>query len=68
MNESNSVSILFEYAYRFQDLKCAVMKCVLDNLDKMYAGDNDPFEAYKDHPERFTLVTEIMKRKFKTSA
>ncbi|KAG0028172.1 hypothetical protein BGZ81_004953 [Podila clonocystis] len=68
MNETNSISILFEYAYRFQDLKSAVLMYILGHLDKIYAEDKDPFDGYKDHPERFTLVTEILKAKFKTSA
>ncbi|KAG0031331.1 hypothetical protein BGZ82_007034 [Podila clonocystis] len=68
MNETNSISILFEYAYRFQDLKSAVLMYILGHLDKMYADDRDPFDDYKDHPERFTLVTEILKAKFQASA
>ncbi|KAF9313518.1 hypothetical protein BG003_005092 [Podila horticola] len=68
MNETNAMSILFGFAYRFEDLKTVVLKFVVDHLNKMYAGDKDPFEDYKEHPERSTLLADMLKLKFKNSA
>ncbi|KAF9327424.1 hypothetical protein BG006_009259 [Podila minutissima] len=68
MDKSNAMSILFGFAYRFEDLKSVVLKFVVDHLDKMYAGEKDPFEEYKDHPERSTLLADLLKFKFKAPA
>ncbi|KAF9301636.1 hypothetical protein BGZ74_006463 [Mortierella antarctica] len=68
MDESNAMSILFGFAYRFEDLKSVVLKFVVDHLDKMYAGEKDPFEEYKDHTERSALLADMLKLKFKASA
>ncbi|KAF9329648.1 hypothetical protein BG006_007292 [Podila minutissima] len=68
MDASNAMSILFGFAYRFEDLKSVVLKFVVDHLDKMYAGEKDPFEEYKDHPERSTLLADMLKLKFKAPA
>ncbi|KAG0344402.1 hypothetical protein BG005_001861 [Podila minutissima] len=65
MDEVNAMSILFGFAYRFEDLKSVVLKFVVDHLDKMYASEKDPFEEYKDHPERSTLLADMLKLKFK---
>ncbi|KAF9329649.1 hypothetical protein BG006_007293 [Podila minutissima] len=40
----NVLSILFGYAYRFKDLKSVVLKFVVNHLDKLNAGDMNPFE------------------------
>ncbi|KAG0088036.1 hypothetical protein BGZ92_006692 [Podila epicladia] len=68
MDEANAMSVLFGFAYRFEDLKIVVLKFVVDHLDKMYAGEKDPFEEYKDHPERSTLLADMLKLKFKGPA
>lgn len=69
MDLSNALEILFEFAYRFEDLKYVVLKYVAENLDTIYAGDDeDPFEKYKNHPEQHTLLAKALRQKFKASA
>ncbi|KAI9241238.1 MAG: hypothetical protein BYD32DRAFT_406277 [Podila humilis] len=64
---SNVLSILFGYAYRFEDLKKELLKYVIKNLAEMYEDDKDPFEDYKDHPERHNILAEILKLKCKAT-
>ncbi|KAF9385841.1 hypothetical protein CPB97_004416 [Podila verticillata] len=66
LSVSNSLSVLFGFGYRFEDIKIELLKYVVDNLDKMYATCEDPFEDFKDHPHRPTLLAEILKIKFKS--
>ncbi|KAG0075304.1 hypothetical protein BGZ93_010109 [Podila epicladia] len=69
MNVSSALDILFGFAYRFEDLKDLVLKYVAENLDTIFAGDDeDPFEKYKDHPERHTLLAKALKLKFKAAS
>ncbi|KAG0031330.1 hypothetical protein BGZ82_007033 [Podila clonocystis] len=69
MKVSNALDILFGFAYRFEDLKDVVLMYVAANMDKIFAGDDeDPFEKYKDHPERHTLLAKALKLIFKTAA
>lgn len=69
MNVSNALDILFGFAYRFGDLKELALRYVAENMDKIFAGDDeDPFEQYKNHPEWHTLLAKALKLKFKASA
>lgn len=69
MKVSNALDILFGFAYRFEDFKDLVLKYVAENLDTIFAGDDeDPFELYKDHPERHTLLAKALKLKFKAAS
>ncbi|KAF9329651.1 hypothetical protein BG006_007295 [Podila minutissima] len=60
----NSLEILFGFAYRFDDLKDEVLQYVSHNLAKMYNDGEDPFDKYKDHPERHSFLAEALKLKF----
>ncbi|KAG0337771.1 hypothetical protein BG000_004998 [Podila horticola] len=69
MNVSNVLDIIFGFAYRFEDLKDLALRYVAENMDKIFAGDDeDPFEQYKNHPEWHTLLAKALKLKFKASA
>lgn len=68
MTMSNSLEILLEVAYRFDDLKSVVLAFVAQNLDKMYAGGEDPFEKFNSHPERHTLLADALRIKLKAPA
>ncbi|KAG0100485.1 hypothetical protein BGZ93_000573 [Podila epicladia] len=63
---SNVLEILFEFAYRFSDLKEEVLKFLADNIGQMYAGDPDPFSEYGDHPHRHALLAEALRRRYKS--
>ncbi|KAF9325439.1 hypothetical protein BG006_011092, partial [Podila minutissima] len=58
---SNVLEILFEFAYRYNDLKEEVLKFLADNIGQMYAGDPDLFFAYGDHPHRHALLAEALR-------
>ncbi|KAG0355365.1 hypothetical protein BG005_005736 [Podila minutissima] len=62
---SNVPEILFEFAYRYNDLKEEVLKFLADNIGQMYAGDPDPFSSYGDHPHRHALLAEALRRRYK---
>ncbi|KAF9395901.1 hypothetical protein CPC16_006184 [Podila verticillata] len=62
---SNVLEILFEFAYRYSDLKEEVLKFLADNIGQMYARDLDPFSAYGGHPHRHALLAEALRRRYK---
>lgn len=63
---SNVLENLFEFAYRYSDLKEEVLKFLADNIGQMYAQDLDPFSAYEDHPHRHALLAEALRRRYKS--
>ncbi|KAG0035411.1 hypothetical protein BGZ82_005279 [Podila clonocystis] len=65
LESANAVEILFSYAYRYGDLKNEVLSFVAQNMDKMYSGDEDPFEPYADYPKRHALLTEALRFKLR---
>ncbi|KAG0034400.1 hypothetical protein BGZ81_004881 [Podila clonocystis] len=58
---SNVLEILFEFGYRYSDLKEEVLKFLADHIGQMYARDSDPFSAYVDHPHRYALLAEALR-------
>lgn len=62
---SNVLEILFEFAYRYGDMKEEVLKFLADNIGQMYARDLDPFSVYGDHPHRHALLAEALRRRYK---
>ncbi|KFH72923.1 hypothetical protein MVEG_00148 [Podila verticillata NRRL 6337] len=68
ITQENGPEMLFRFAYKYQDMKDVLLQHVADILDKMFATDKDPFEAYKDHPEKHDLLIKILQRKYKTAA
>ncbi|KAG0035347.1 hypothetical protein BGZ82_005305 [Podila clonocystis] len=58
---SNVLEILFEFGYRYNDLKEEVLKFLANNIGQMYARDPDPFSAYVDHPHRHALLAEALR-------
>lgn len=68
LTQENGLEMLFRFAYKYQDMKDVLLQHVAGIVDKMFASDKDPFEAYKDHPEKHSLMVKIMQRKFKVTA
>lgn len=62
LDKSNAVDILFDYAYRHDDLKEQVLNFLSTSVDDFSSGDRDPFIAHKDHPQGYLLVVEMLKR------
>ncbi|KAG0035412.1 hypothetical protein BGZ82_005280 [Podila clonocystis] len=59
---SNALEILFEYAYRYSDLKDAIVQYVTDNMDELLLTGQDPFGAYSGHPQRQSILDAVLKR------
>lgn len=68
LTQGNGLEMLFRFAYKYQDMKDVLLQHVAGIVDTMFATDKDPFEAYKDHPEKHDLMVKILQRKFKTAA
>ncbi|KAG0029296.1 hypothetical protein BGZ82_008039 [Podila clonocystis] len=64
ITDRNALEVYFEFAYKYEDMKAIVLEYVFDSMDKLFAMDGDPFEAYKDHPEKHSLMVKVMQRKF----
>ncbi|KAG0034401.1 hypothetical protein BGZ81_004882 [Podila clonocystis] len=65
ITDRNALEAYFEFAYKYEAMKAIVLEYVFDSMDKLFATDEDPFEAYKDHPEKHSLTINVMQRKFK---
>ncbi|KAG0035348.1 hypothetical protein BGZ82_005306 [Podila clonocystis] len=65
ITDRNALDVYFEFAYKYEDMKSIVLEYVFDTMDTLFAADGDPFEAYKDHPEKHSLMIKVMQRKFK---
>ncbi|KAF9302078.1 hypothetical protein BGZ74_005885 [Mortierella antarctica] len=64
LTDQNVLDVYFELAYKYEDMKVIVLEYVFDSMDKLFAADGDPFEAYKDHPEKHSLMIKVMQHKF----
>ncbi|KAG0355366.1 hypothetical protein BG005_005737 [Podila minutissima] len=64
ITDQNALKVYFEFAYKYEDVKAIVLEHVYDSMDKLFAADGDPFEMYKDHPEKHSLMIKVMQRKF----
>ncbi|KAF9333881.1 hypothetical protein BG006_003034 [Podila minutissima] len=60
MDNSTALDVLYGFAYRYSDLKEIVLQYVFDNMPDLNAASQDPFAAFEGHPERHTLLTEVL--------
>ncbi|KAG0035349.1 hypothetical protein BGZ82_005307 [Podila clonocystis] len=65
--KENALEMLFKFAYKYKDMKDVLLQFVADNMDLLFiqAKGEDPFEAYKDHPARHSLLIQALQLKFK---
>ncbi|KAG0034402.1 hypothetical protein BGZ81_004883 [Podila clonocystis] len=65
--KENALEMLFKFAYKYKDMQDLLLQFVADNMDLLFvqAKGEDPFEAYKDHPERHSLLIQALQLKFK---
>ncbi|KAG0355368.1 hypothetical protein BG005_005739 [Podila minutissima] len=68
ITDENAIQILFDFAYKYDDMKETLLEFVAKNMDKLFGQGKDPFEVYKDHPERYPLLVRALQLKFKTLA
>ncbi|KFH72924.1 hypothetical protein MVEG_00149 [Podila verticillata NRRL 6337] len=66
----NALETLFQFAFQYKDMKDVLLQHVAGHMDKMFveAKGEDPFAGYKDHPERHSLLIQVLQLKFKTMA
>lgn len=57
---SIALEILFGYAYRYVDLKDAIVRYVAGNMNALLSASQDPFEVYSDHPQRRSILDAIL--------
>ncbi|KAG0332955.1 hypothetical protein BG000_009592 [Podila horticola] len=65
ITNENALQILFDFAYKYEDIKETLLEFVAKNMNKLFGQEKDPFEVYKDHPERYTLLVKALQLKFK---
>ncbi|KAG0035413.1 hypothetical protein BGZ82_005281 [Podila clonocystis] len=68
MDTSTALDTLYGFAHRYPDLKGVTIQYVADNMSSLYAVSQDPFAAYEGHPERYTLLAEVLHIVFKAKA
>ncbi|KAF9205900.1 hypothetical protein BGZ59_000221 [Podila verticillata] len=65
LDASTALNVLYDFAYRYPDLKEIVLQYVADNMSSMYSESQDPFSAFDSHPERHALLAEVLQLVFK---
>ncbi|KAG0035350.1 hypothetical protein BGZ82_005308 [Podila clonocystis] len=68
ITDENALQILFDFAYKYDDMKETLLEIVAKDMNKLFGQDRDPFEEYKDHPERYALLVKALQLKFKAVA
>ena len=68
LDTSTALNVLFGFAYRYPDLKEIVLKYVANNMSSLYTENQDPFAAFDSHPERHSLLAEVLQLVFKAKA
>ncbi|KAG0329135.1 hypothetical protein BG000_000193 [Podila horticola] len=64
ITDQNALELYFKFAYKYEDMKAIVLEYVFESMDKLFAIGGDPFEPYRDHPEKHSLMIKVMQRKF----
>ncbi|KAF9377407.1 hypothetical protein CPC16_011843 [Podila verticillata] len=60
LDSSTVLDVLFQYSYRYPDLKEKVLQNVADSMTELYSKSKDPFAAYAEHPQRHELMSEAL--------
>ncbi|KAG0319787.1 hypothetical protein BG000_003783 [Podila horticola] len=63
ITDQNVLEVYFKFAYKYEDMKAIVLEYIFNSMDKLLAMGGDPFEPYKDHTEKHSLMIKVMKRK-----
>ncbi|KAG0303198.1 hypothetical protein BGZ98_006900 [Dissophora globulifera] len=62
MNTNNAVEVLFTIGGSFDNVKDSAMDFIVDKMRVVLEGE-DPFAAYKNHPDAFEFLVELLRRK-----
>ncbi|KAG0006200.1 hypothetical protein BGZ80_000986 [Entomortierella chlamydospora] len=65
MNQSNVVDTLFNIGCSFDTVKEAALDFIVKNMETMVLDGEDPFVAFKNHPDCHSLMFEVMRRRVK---
>ncbi|KAF9114089.1 hypothetical protein BGX27_000142 [Mortierella sp. AM989] len=68
MNESNVVDILFNIGCSFDTVKEAALDFIVKNMATLVLEGEDPFVAFKNHPDCHNLMFEVMRRRVKEAS
>ncbi|KAF9401824.1 hypothetical protein BGX21_000462 [Mortierella sp. AD011] len=60
MNQSNVVDTLFNIGCSFDTVKKAALDFIVENMETMMLDGQDPFVAFKNHPDCHSLMFELM--------
>ncbi|KAG0326396.1 hypothetical protein BGZ99_009636 [Dissophora globulifera] len=63
LDATNAVEVLFSIGCNFDKVKNAAMDFIVDKMASMVLGDKEPFASYKDHPDAFGFLVELMRRR-----
>ncbi|KAG0313249.1 hypothetical protein BGZ99_009009 [Dissophora globulifera] len=67
IDTSNAVEVLFSIGGSFDKVKDSAMDFIVDKMGVVLEGE-DPFAAYKSHPDAFEFLVELLRRKTTKSA
>ncbi|KAK3806304.1 MAG: hypothetical protein J3Q66DRAFT_407021 [Benniella sp.] len=62
LNESNAIDILFNVGCHSEKVK-QVLDYIVEHMGSLFVGDNNPFEAFRDHPACHDMLIEVLRVK-----
>ncbi|KAG0289636.1 hypothetical protein BGZ98_003765 [Dissophora globulifera] len=63
LDATNAVEVLFSAGCHFEKIKNAAMDLIVGKMASMVLGDKEPFASYKDHPDAYDFLMELMRRR-----
>ncbi|KAG0303199.1 hypothetical protein BGZ98_006901 [Dissophora globulifera] len=68
MDTSNAVEVLFTIGSTFDKVRDAAMDFIVDKMGSVVLKDKKPFAAYKNHPDAFEFLVELLARRAPVAA
>ena len=68
LNESNAIDILFNVGCQSEKVKKQAMNFIVGHMESLFAGKNNPFEHFRDHPGCHDMLVEVIQAKFAKNA
>ncbi|KAG0326395.1 hypothetical protein BGZ99_009635 [Dissophora globulifera] len=63
LDATNAVEVLFSVGCHFEKVKNAAMDFIVEKMASMVLGDKEPFASYKDHPNAYDFLMDLMRRR-----
>ena len=63
LNESNAIDILFNVGCYAENVKRQAVDYIAEHMGSLFVSENNPFEAFRDHPACHDMLVEVLRVK-----